>query len=84
MVESGTSGSESDGTAKKTRGLTEPLLRISEFQDFPGGPVVETSPSSPSSAGRVPGQGAKVPRALQPKHQNIKQKQYGNKFNKDF
>ena len=30
------------------------------------------------------GQGAKTPHALGPKNQSIKQKQYGNKFNKDF
>ena len=44
--------------------------------DFPGGPVVKTSPSN---AG-----GAKIPHASQPKKQNIKQKQNCNKFNKDF
>ena len=33
--------------------------------------------------GSVPGQGAKIPHALQPKNQNIKQKQQCNKFNKD-
>jgi len=31
-----------------------------------------------------PGQGAKITRASWPKKQNIKQKQYCNKFNKDF
>ena len=42
------------------------------------------SPSSAKGAGQVPGQGAKIPHTLRPKHQSIKQKQYGNKFNKDF
>ena len=32
----------------------------------------------------IPGQGAKIPHASRPKNQNIKQKQYCNKFNKDF
>ena len=32
----------------------------------------------------VPGQGTEIPRAAGPKSQNIKQKQYCNKFNKDF
>ena len=34
--------------------------------------------------GSIPGQGAKIPHASQPKNQNIKQKQYCNKFNKDL
>ena len=33
----------------------------------PGGPVVKTLPSSVGDAGSIPGQGAKVPRVLQPK-----------------
>ena len=32
----------------------------------------------------IPGRGAKIPHASQPKNQNIKQKQYCNKCNKDF
>ena len=32
----------------------------------------------------MPGWGAKIPHASWPKNQNIKQKQYFNKFNKDF
>ena len=34
--------------------------------------------------GSTPGQGTKIPYASQPKKQNIKQKQYCNKFKKDF
>ena len=34
--------------------------------------------------GLIPGQGAKIPRALQPKKQNIEQKQCCTKFIKDF
>ena len=63
------------------------LLSLSEeaqIWDLPGGPVVKTSPSNAEGAGSIPGQGAKIPDGSQPKHQNIKQKQYCNKFNKDF
>ena len=52
--------------------------------DFPGDPVVNTSPSKAGGADSFPGQGAKIPHASRPKNQNIKQKQYCNKFNKDF
>ena len=52
--------------------------------DFPGGPVVKTLPSNAGGAGSIPGQGAKIPHTLWPKNQNIKQKQFCNKFNKDF
>ena len=54
------------------------------MRDFPGGPVVKTSPSSEGGVGSIPGQGAKMSHASQPKNQNIKQKQYCNKFNKDL
>ena len=55
--------------------------------DFSGGPVDKTLSSNSRNTGLIPGQGAKTPPALQPKKkkQNIKQKQYCNKFNKkDF
>ena len=52
--------------------------------DFPGGPVVNTSPFSATGVGLISGQEAKIPHASWPKNQNIKQKQYCNKFNKDF
>ena len=32
--------------------------------DFPGGPVVRTSPSSARGAGSIPGQGAKISRVV--------------------
>ena len=44
--------------------------------DFPGGLVVKTSPSNAGGEGSIPAQGANIPRASQPKKQNIKQKQY--------
>ena len=46
--------------------------------------MVKTLPSSAGSAALIPGQRAKIPHALQPEKQNIKQRQYCNKFNKDF
>ena len=48
--------------------------------DIFGSPVVKTSPSSTGSVNSDPGQGVETPLALQPKKQNIKQKQYCNKF----
>ena len=40
--------------------------------DFPGGPVVKTSPSNAGGAGSIPGQGAKIPHASQPKKKKKK------------
>ena len=44
----------------------------------------KTSPSNAGDAGLIPGWEAKIPGALGPKSQNIKQKGQGNKFNKGF
>ena len=41
--------------------------------NFPGGPVVKTPPSNAKGAGSIPGWWIKIPHALQPKKQNIKQ-----------
>ena len=46
--------------------------------------MVRTSPSNAEGAGLIPGWGAKIPHASRPKNQNIEQKQYCNKFNKDL
>ena len=46
--------------------------------------MVKTLPSNLGDAGSIPGLGAKIPHAWWPKNQNLKQKQYCNKFNKDF
>ena len=46
--------------------------------------MVETPPSNAGGAGSVPGLGAKILHASPPENQNIKQKQYCNKFNKDL
>ena len=50
------------------------------FRDFPDGPVVKTLPFNTRGIGSIPGQEAEDGQ----KNQNIKQKQYCNKFNKDF
>ena len=46
--------------------------------------MVKTSSFNAGGVGLIPGHGAKIPHASGPKHQNVKQKQYCNKFNKDF
>ena len=46
--------------------------------------MVKTSPSNAGGAGSIPGRGAKIPHDLWPEKQNIKQKQYCHKFNKDL
>ena len=51
-------------------------------ETVPGGAVVKTSPSSARGVGLIPGQGTKILHASKSKTQNIKQKQYCNKFNK--
>ena len=54
--------------------------------------MVKTSPSNAGGAGSIPGRGAKIPHALWPKNQNIKNKKmvyhmlctfYRNKKKKD-
>ena len=52
--------------------------------DFPGSAMVMISPSNERGSGSIPGQGAKIPHASQPRNQNIKQKQYCNKSITDF
>ena len=37
------------------------------FRDFPGGPVVKISSSNAEDTGSIPGQGAMIPYASQPK-----------------
>ena len=54
------------------------------MRHFPGGPVVKTSPFNAGGVGWIPGWRAKIPHASWPENQNIKQKQYCNKLNKDF
>ena len=52
--------------------------------NFPGSPMVKTSPSNGAGTGSIPGWRAKMPRASRPKNQNRRQKQYCNKLNKDL
>lgn len=54
------------------------------FWDFPGCPVLKTSPFNAVGVGSIPSPGAKFLHASWPKHQNKKQKQYCHKFNKNF
>ena len=54
------------------------------WQDFPGSPVVETSPSNAQGVGWIPDQKAKILHVSWPKNPNIRYKQYCKKFNKDF
>ena len=58
--------------------------KIQHLWNFPGSPGVKISPSNAGGVGLIPGQGAKIPHVSRPKNQNIKQKQYCNKSNKDF
>ena len=46
--------------------------------------MVKTMPSNAGGVGSIPDQGTKIPHASGPKIQNIRQKQYCNKFDKDF
>ena len=57
---------------------------MKKWLDFPGGPVLKTSPSNARGNGLIPGWGAKIPYAswLKNPKQIIKQKY--NTFNKDF
>ena len=43
------------------------ILKRKDVCDFPGGPVVGTSPFTGGGVGSIPGQGAKIPHALWPK-----------------
>ena len=52
--------------------------------DFSRGPVLKTLPLKAGDMGSVPGRGTKIPHALQPKIQNIKQQQYYKKISKNF
>ena len=71
------------GKSVSFSGPQDPLL-LSGGRDFPAAPVVKTLPSNSWGVGLIPGQGTKIPHASGPKKQNIKQKQYCNKFNKDL
>ena len=74
----------SHGTYHTGRYSNEGLRKDSRGRHFPGGPVIKTLPSNAGGAGSAPGQGAKIQHVSQPKSQNIRQKEYCNKVNKDF
>ena len=46
--------------------------------------MVNILPSNEGTVGSIPGQWTKIPQALEPKNQSLKQKQYCNKFDKDI
>ena len=50
--------------------------------DFPGSPMVGTSPSNAEGTGLIPGWGVRIPRASKPEKQGMKQKQCRGKFDK--
>ena len=70
--------------AKNKINILKKKKKRSVYHDFPGCTVVKTSLSNAGGADSIPGRGAKIPHASRTKNQNIKQKQYCNKFNKDF
>ena len=51
---------------------------------LPWRPVVKTSPFNAGSVGSIPGREVKILHASGLKNQDIRQKQYCNKFNEDF
>ena len=54
------------GVRKSQTRLSNWTTKIQE-RDFPGGPVIKTSPSKARGAGLIPGQESKVPQDLGPK-----------------
>ena len=46
--------------------------------------MVKTLPSNAGNTDSIPGWGSEIPHASCPKNQNVKQKEYCNKFNEDF
>ena len=59
------------------------MKQETDKEDFPGSPVVKTSPSNAGGAGSIPGWGAKIP-CLVANSQNRSNKLNCNKFNKDL
>ena len=46
--------------------------------------MVKTLPSNAGNTDSIPGWGSEIPHASWTKNQNVKQKEYCNKFNEDF
>ena len=78
----------SDGTTETILPSCHPIpsgpFKTQSTEDLPGGPVFKTSSSNAGATGLIPGQGARILHASWPEKQNVIQKQYCNKFNKDF
>ena len=68
---------------KRKKDRERSAIKTKAHWDFPGGPVVKTLPSSAGVVGLIPGQGVRCHMPRGQKDQNIKQKQYCNKFNID-
>ena len=66
--------------AAANSGWGHELWAETEPGDFTGSPKVKTMLSSVGVVGLIPGAEAKIPYASWPKNQNIKLKQYCNKF----
>ena len=48
----------------KKKGTQETAYQVSEFGDFPGGPVVKYLSSNAGASSSIPGHGTKNPRAV--------------------
>ena len=59
-------------------------LTFKRNRDFPGSPVVKTSSSNSGHEGSIPGWEARILHVSWAKNQNRKQKQYCNRFGRDF
>ena len=70
------------GLGAQTLGMSTDFEQ-EEDRDFPGGPMVKTSPSNSRRASLISGQGSRIHMAQGQKTKNIKQKQYYDKFSKD-
>ena len=44
--------------------FSKQVFGLKWFWDFPGGPVVENSPSNAQDVGSIPGRGIKIPHAM--------------------
>ena len=84
----GCRGWKLSGQVSQSRSSQEPDMNVTSVikisRNVAGGPVVKTWPSNAGVQVLLPGWRAKIPHASWPKNQNIKQKQYCNKFNKDL
>ena len=71
-------------TRRQQNAIIKVMMKITS-RDFLGGPVVKTLPSDAGCAGLTPGQRARILHASQPRPKDkTKQKQYCNKFSKEF